>query len=211
MVDAVERIHMMNNFFQQFNKNPDKDQQLVNFFLTELQEYSNREIQQGINMLIQSGSNSYLPKVWELKNHIDALTEKSEPKSVPCFICNSFGWVFNVIGHNMGQFIKPMSLKCKPVKGYEYKSTIAGRCKCLNGQRLGSGSPEVEPLADIKAQARKEEMDCVWVADRWADRLNGVPEVEPSPAIIESVYKLIKQNNNQGVIDDRKKQEGLFI
>ena len=54
-------------------------------------------------------------------------------------------------------------------------------------------------------------MDCVWVADRWADQLNGVPEVEPSPAMIESVYKLIKQNNNQGVIDDRKKQEGLFI
>ena len=196
-MNAVERIHMINNFFQQFNKNPEKENWLVNFYLTELQEYSNREIQKGINSLIQSADKFGFPKVWELKRHIDALEQKQEPKSIPCFICGSIGWIMNVIGHNNGDRIKPMSFNCKPIEGYLYQTMVDGRCKCINGERLGERIDFGEPIPDVLEKAKKEEMDCVDVAGNWAWELNGNPPINPSPHIVAQCQKFIERCQEQ--------------
>ena len=188
---------MINNFFQQFNKNPEKENWLVNFYLTELQEYTNSEIQQGISMLINSADKFGFPKDWELKRHIDALEQKQEPKAVPCFICGSFGWVMNVIGTKSGERIKPMTFKCKPVEGFHYQTMVDGRCKCINGERLGEGIEFGEPIPDVLAKAKVEKRDCVNVADKWAWELNGREPIVPSPQIIAQCKVFMKRCEEQ--------------
>tara|TARA_R110002020_G_scaffold438535_3_gene649003 strand:+ start:12111 stop:12797 length:687 start_codon:yes stop_codon:yes gene_type:complete len=202
MAGSIDKIELVQFFFKSFNKNPDKESYLVNFFLQELQNYTDREVDKGINSLITGGKHNYLPKAWELVQHIEADLEVSEPSAIPCFICGSHGYVFGVIGIGPGGKTRPMSINCKPVKGYHYQSTVMGRCNCLNGQRLSPLIKQVEPLADIVAVAKSEDYDCVYISDRWAGRLNGKPDTVPTPEVINTVNKLIKRsqerhNNNR--------------
>ena len=204
MAGTIQKIEIIKWFFRAFNKDPLKDDQLVHFFLEETAEFTDAEVQSGMNMLITEGKHNYLPKSWELVQHIEANIQKVEPKAVPCFICASFGYVFGVIGTGMGQPIKPMTFKCGPVENYHYKSIIMGRCTCLNGQRIG-GMEQVQPLPDIVDAAKSENRDCGNISDRWANRLNGHPDPNPSPEIIEKVKQLIirsQERYKQGVNED---------
>jgi hypothetical protein len=72
-----------------------------------------------------------------------------------------------------------------------------GRCNCINGQRLGGSMEQVEPLPDINAMAKSEGRDCVYITDRWASRLNGRPDPNPSPEIIKQVENLMKRSREE--------------
>jgi cell fate regulator YaaT (PSP1 superfamily) len=87
-----------------------------------------------------------------------------------------------------------------------------GRCTCLNGQRLGYKMEQVEPLPDIVSLAKSEDRDCVFVSDRWADRLNGIPDPKITPKIMKAVEQLINLNNNQtkGVNSNENRKITLF-
>jgi hypothetical protein len=194
MAGTIQKIEIIKWFFRSFNKDPLKDDQLVHFFLEETAEFTDAEVQRGANMLISEGKHNYLPKSWELIQHIEADIQKVEPEAVPCFICASFGYVFGVVGVGPGRTIKPMTFKCQPVENYHFKSIIMGRCTCLNGQRLGGKMDQVEPLPDIVEASREEKRDCVYISDRWANRLNGIPDPNPSPALIEKVKQLMDRS-----------------
>ena len=215
MASALDRIRMITNFFQQFNKDPEKDSKLVNFFLSELQGYTDEDIQYGINLLINEGKHQYLPKVFELKKFIDARNPQEDPPRVPCFICVGFGWVMEVIGVGPGGHkIKPMTFKCKSVEGYRFLTWAGGRCNCVNGQRMGSKLDFIEPLSDIKEKARKDGTTCVWVADKWADELNGVEPRKPSKELIKKVEAIMKKaqeehNQKQQQIIREEKRKSL--
>ena len=137
--------------------------------MNELVEYTDDEVESGINMLINSGNYNYLPKSFELAKYCEANIQRVEPKAVPCFVCASFGYVYGVIGVGGREQIRPMTMKCKPVEGYHYHSIIMGRCSCLNGERLSSKMPVVKPLPDVNQMAKSEDRDCVYITDRWAD------------------------------------------
>ena len=217
MAGTVDKINLIHDFFKSFNKNPEKEGYLTAFFLEELQNYTDDEVKKGINMLIKSGNHNYLPKSWELIGHIESQITKVEPEAVPCFICDSFGFVYGVIGTAPGSQVIPKTFNCLPIPGYFYRSVVMGRCNCLNGGRLSGEMPQVEPLPDIVEVARAEEIDCVSATDRWADRLNGKPDAECSPEVLAKVKRLIKrsqeEHNNKlkGVVNESERSNQTKI
>ena len=210
MAGTIEKIAIISNFFKSFNKNPEKEGYLVNFFLEELQNYTDDDVRRGVNMLITGGRHNYLPKSWELVQHIEANIEKRDPRPVPCFICASFGYVFGVIGIGDGERIRPMRINIGPVGGYKFQSVIMGRCNCINGQRLSSEMDQVEPLPDIVELAKSEDKTCVYIADRWADRLNGKSDPNPSQKLIAQVENIMKNNKGVKQYERSNTQDSLF-
>ena len=44
---------------------------------------------------------------------------------------------------------------------------------------------------------KSEKLDCLYVSDRWASRLNGRPDPNPSPALIEKAKKIMNRSQEE--------------
>lgn len=192
-VDAIRKL-LIN-----FKKYADQEGQLAEAYYTETLKVSVHSLERGVEHICNT--EKFLPTVQHLVNACKEYQPKTEFKSVPCFKCNSDGYIFEAKARRPDGSFQTITPEHVPNKDFTYTSMIVGRCDCLNGERFRSRADVAQPLSFIMNKARREQTDCPFEAQELAKSMTYKKLGKTPPKINKQMQSLI-----EGIIN-RKEEE----
>ena len=197
----MDRIDIINKYFLSFNRDPYQNQNLVKFFISETNKFSEYVLASAVKDL--RAEDGPMPKIGKFISHCKKLKPQRVFQAVPCNKCGGNGLIYKVMCRRPdGTAFEINSMKHTIIEGAHFLPVICGRCECINGEEFDLSSHSsvvrvVDPPAFLQKVAAEKGIDCAYaasvVATSYRHKARGYEGSKEPSAFSQSINGLIKK------------------